>query len=90
MLLDYADLSIFQVHVVPFTKKVYIDRSDFREVDSRDYFRLAPGKSVGLLKVPFPITATTFERDATSGLVTLIRATYQKPVDGEPFKKPMT
>lgn len=32
-------------HKVPFTRKIYIDRSDFREIDSKDYFRLAPGKS---------------------------------------------
>lgn len=47
----------FGTHDVPFTKTVYIERSDFREVDSADYFRLAPGKTVGLLKVPYPITA---------------------------------
>ena len=38
-------------HMVPFTRIIYIDRSDFRETDSKDYFRLAPGKSVGLLNV---------------------------------------
>ncbi len=42
-------------HKIKFTKTVYIDRSDFREVDSKDYFRLAPGKAVGLLQAPFPI-----------------------------------
>ena len=79
------------VHHVPFTKTVYIDRSDFREVDSKDYFRLAPGKSVGLMKVPFPITATSFEKDENTGLVTIVHATYEKPVvEGTPFKKPKT
>ena len=29
------------------TKTVYIDRSDFREVDSKGYSRLARGKTVG-------------------------------------------
>ncbi|KAI9763130.1 MAG: Glutaminyl-tRNA synthetase [Geoglossum simile] len=77
-------------HVVPFTKTVYIDRSDFREVDSKDYFRLAPGKSVGLLKVPFPIRATTFTKDPETGLVTEIRATYERPEEGVSFKKPKT
>ncbi|KAI9833929.1 MAG: hypothetical protein M1819_003438 [Sarea resinae] len=78
------------VHKVPFTKTVYIDRSDFREEDSKDYFRLAPGKAVGLLKVPYPIKATTFTKDPTTGLVTEVHATYEKPAEGEAFKKPKT
>ena len=45
------------------TKIVYIDRSDFREVDSKEYFRLAPGKTVGLLHVPYPIKAISFSKD---------------------------
>ena len=77
-------------HVVPFTKTIYIDRSDFREVDSKDYFRLAPGKAVGLLKVPFPIKATRFEKDQTSGRVTAVYTTYEKPAEGSTFKKPKT
>ncbi|KAK9322152.1 tRNA synthetases class I, catalytic domain-containing protein [Lipomyces orientalis] len=63
-------------HNVPFTKRVYIDRSDFREQDSADYFRLAPGKSVGLLKVPYTVRVTTFTKDE-SGKVTEIRAIYE-------------
>ncbi|CCG83376.1 Probable glutaminyl-tRNA synthetase [Taphrina deformans PYCC 5710] len=71
-------------HIVPLTKVVYIDRSDFRTVDSKDYFRLAPGKSVGLLKAAYPIRATSFELSET-GVVQLIRAHYENDV---PFKKP--
>jgi glutaminyl-tRNA synthetase len=59
------------------TKTVYIDRADFREEDSKDYFRLAPGKSVGILKAPYPIKATTFSKDE-SGKVTEIRAVFDK------------
>ena len=77
-----------QVHTIPFTKSVYIDRSDFRETDAKDYFRLAPGKSVGLLKVQYPITATSFENDPATGLVTVIHARYEKPEGDVPFKKP--
>ena len=75
-------------HILPFTKTVYIDRSDFKEVDSKDFFRMAPGKPVGLLKVPFPVLATSFKKDETTGLVTEIHAEYQKPAEGETFKKP--
>ena len=77
-------------HKVPFTRIVYIDRSDFREVDSKDYFRLAPGKAVGLLKIPYPVKATSFKKDEATGLVTEIHATYEKPDEGQPFKKPKT
>lgn len=80
----------FGNHTVPFTRTVYIDRSDFREVDSKDYFRLAPGKTVGLLKVPYPIRATTFSKDESSGLITEVHATYEKPEEGSTFKKPKT
>jgi glutaminyl-tRNA synthetase len=69
---------------------VYIDRVDFREIASKDFFRLAPGSSVGLLKVPYPITATSFEKDPETGLVTVVRARYEKPEEGTKFKKPKT
>ena len=75
-------------HTIPFTKTVYIERGDFREVDSDDYFRLAPGKTVGLLKVPFPITATSFEKDPSTGQVIKVHAKYEKPSDGSAPKKP--
>ena len=78
----------YGTHTIPFTNTVYIERSDFREVDSPDYFRLAPGKSVGLLKVPYPITATSVVKDPATGVVTLVHAKYEKPPDGSAPKKP--
>ncbi len=83
-----ADHLHVQSHSIPFTKTVYIERSDFREVDSDDYFRLAPGKTVGLLKVPFPITATSFEKVSNTGEITVVHAKYEKPLDGSTPKKP--
>lgn len=74
----------FGSHQLRLTKTVFIDRSDFREVDSKDYYRLAPGKTVGLLHMPFPITATSFSKDA-NGKITEVRAIFNK--DG---KKPKT
>ncbi|KAK4161944.1 tRNA synthetases class I, catalytic domain-containing protein [Cladorrhinum sp. PSN259] len=71
-------------HKIKFTKTVFIDRSDFREVDSKDYFRLAPGKTVGLLQAPFPIKATSYTTD-DSGKVTEIRAVFERET-----KKPKT
>ncbi|ROT41914.1 glutaminyl-tRNA synthetase [Sodiomyces alkalinus F11] len=65
-------------HTVKFTPTVYIDRSDFREVDSKDYFRLAPGKTVGLMNAPYPIKATSFGKDEATGKVTEVRAVFDK------------
>lgn len=75
-------------HTLPFTKKVYIERDDFREEDSKEFFRMAPGKPVGLLKVPFPVTCTSFKKDESTGLVTEIHAKYDRRAEGEKFKKP--
>ncbi|KAI0834248.1 glutaminyl-tRNA synthetase [Hypoxylon sp. FL0890] len=65
-------------HDVKFTKTVYIDRSDFREEADPSFFRLAPGKTVGLLQVPYPIKAVSFTKDDATGKVTEIRAVFEK------------
>jgi glutaminyl-tRNA synthetase len=72
-------------HKVKFTPTVYIDRSDFREEDSKDYFRLAPNKTVGLLQAPYPIKAVSYSKDEATGKVTEIRAVFDKET-----KKPKT
>lgn len=73
-------------HTVPFSNSFYIDRSDFRIEDSKDYFRMAPGKSVGLLYVPHTVTCTGYESDS-EGKVTLIHCKYDNDI---PLKKPKT
>ncbi|KAI4859666.1 glutaminyl-tRNA synthetase [Hypoxylon rubiginosum] len=65
-------------HDITFTKTVYIDRSDFREEADPSFFRLAPGKTVGLLQVPHPIKAVSFTKDDATGKVTEIRAVFDK------------
>ena len=78
-----GDESTFGNHEVPFTREVFIDRSDFRAEDDPSFFRLAPGKAVGLLNVPFPIKATSFSTDATdSSKVTEVRAQYMRTEPG--------
>ncbi|KAI0967148.1 glutaminyl-tRNA synthetase-like protein [Xylaria arbuscula] len=72
-------------HKLKFTPTVYIDRSDFREADSKDYFRLAPNKTVGLLQAPYPIKAVSFTKDEATGEVTEVRAVFDKET-----KKPKT
>ena len=54
---------------VPFTRTIYIETEDFRLEDSKDYFRLAPGKTVGLFGAPFPITCTSYKTDPATGSV---------------------
>ncbi|KAF7588936.1 hypothetical protein BBP40_005014 [Aspergillus hancockii] len=56
------------------TSAVYIDRSDFREVHSKEFFRLSPGQAVGLLYFHHPIKAVSFSKDPTTGLITEIQA----------------
>ncbi len=65
-------------HKIPFTRTVFIDAIDFREVDDANYKRLAPGKTVGLLNVPKPITATGYKKDPVTGLVTEVEAVYDE------------
>lgn len=60
-------------HELRLTRTVYIDRSDFREVADGNFFRLAPGRTVGLLQFPAPVTVTAFTRD-DAGRVGEIRA----------------
>ncbi|ODV98290.1 hypothetical protein PACTADRAFT_48076 [Pachysolen tannophilus NRRL Y-2460] len=71
---------------IPFTKTVYIDRSDYRDEVSKDYFRLAPGQPVGLMKVPFNVSVKSVEKDST-GKVIKIHAHYDNDIA---FKKPKT
>ncbi|CAG8559331.1 5872_t:CDS:2 [Dentiscutata heterogama] len=73
-------------HTVPFSRIVYIDKSDFREQDSPDYFRLAVGKTVGLLYVPHCITCTDVVKDAEGNIQHLI-CRYE---NGPNVKKPKT
>ncbi|MCO5585049.1 hypothetical protein L7F22_038981 [Adiantum nelumboides] len=76
---------------VPFTKEVFIDASDFRTEDSADYFRLAPGKTVGLLNAPFPVTCTSFVKAADGKGIDHIVCRYEDPSkNGDASKKAKT
>lgn len=60
---------------VPFTKVVYIERTDFRLKDSKDFYGLAPGKTV-LLRYAFPIKCTEVIYGSDSETIVEIRAEY--------------
>ena len=72
---------------VPFTRTIYIESEDFRLEDSKDYFRLAPGKTVGLFGAPFPITCTSCKTDPATGAVTEVIARLENSGQA---KKPKT
>ncbi|GMF26678.1 unnamed protein product [Phytophthora lilii] len=57
-------------HQVQLTQKLFLDRSDVRAEDSKDFYGVAPNKQVRL-KYAFPFTCTKLETDA-SGRVTKV------------------
>lgn len=79
---------------IPLTKHLYIDASDFRTVDSKDFFRLAPGKTVGLLYASYPVTCTSFKTDERTGEVIEVFARYEgfstNPAEAKPAPKVKT
>jgi glutaminyl-tRNA synthetase len=62
------------VRQVPFSRIVYIEQDDFREVPPPKYFRLSPGKEVRLRAAYF-ITANSVLKDA-DGNVVEVHCTY--------------
>lgn len=67
-----------------FGKRFYIDRSDYRDVIDKEYFRLAPGQPVGLMKVPFNVSVVEVVREGEK--ITKIIVNY----DNDAKKKPKT
>ena len=59
---------------IPFSRELYIERDDFREVAPKKYFRLAPGQMVRL-KSAYIIKCEEVVKDSTGG-VTELRCTY--------------
>jgi glutaminyl-tRNA synthetase len=59
---------------VPFSREIYIEHDDFREVPPPKYYRLSPGKEVRLRNAYF-ITAQNLVKDA-AGNVVEVHCTY--------------
>jgi len=59
---------------VPFSRELYIEHDDFREVPPPKYYRLSPGKEVRLRNAYF-VTANSVVKDA-QGNVTEVHCTY--------------
>jgi glutaminyl-tRNA synthetase len=59
---------------VPFSRELYIEHDDFREVPPPKYYRLSPGKEVRLRNAYF-VTAQSVVKDA-AGNITEVHCTY--------------
>jgi glutaminyl-tRNA synthetase len=66
---------------VPFSKVLYIERDDFREVPPPKYFRLFPGQEVRLRYAYF-VRCTHVVKDPASGEVTEVHCTYDPATRG--------
>ena len=66
---------------VAFSRELWIEQEDFREVPPPKYFRLSPGTEVRLRGAYF-IRCTGVVKDAATGEVTEVRATYDPATRG--------
>jgi glutaminyl-tRNA synthetase len=66
---------------IPFSKVLYIEKTDFEEEPPPKYFRLAPGKEVRL-KHAYYVTCTDVIKDETNGEITEIHCTYDPKTRG--------
>jgi glutaminyl-tRNA synthetase len=60
---------------VPFSREIWIEQDDFREVPPPKYFRLSPGTEVRL-RAACLVRCTGVVKDPATGEVTEVRATY--------------
>jgi len=65
---------------VPFSRVLYIEQDDFREVPPKKFFRLSPGREVRL-RCAYFITCTEVVKDA-AGEVVELRCTYDPATRG--------
>ncbi|CAN6340850.1 unnamed protein product [Urochloa humidicola] len=68
---------------VPFSRTLYIEQSDFRLNDSKDFYGLAPGKSV-MLRHAFPIKCTEVIHGDNPDSIVEIRAEYDPSKSTKP------
>jgi glutaminyl-tRNA synthetase len=66
---------------VPFSKVLYIEQEDFREVPPPKYYRLTPGREVRL-RYAYLITCVGVKKDEKSGEITEVHCTYDPATRG--------
>ncbi len=67
--------------LVPFSRVLYIDRDDFREVPPPRYHRLAPGMEVRL-RYAYLVTCVDLKKDPVTGEITEVHCTYDPATRG--------
>jgi glutaminyl-tRNA synthetase len=65
---------------VPFTRELYIERSDFEESPPKGFYRLAPGKEVRL-RYGYLVTCTSVDKDE-NGVITTLHVNYDQSSRG--------
>ena len=71
----------FGTRFLPFSRELYIERSDFLEDPPRKFFRLGPGREVRL-RYGYYITCVSYEKDEDTGEITLLHCTYDPETRG--------
>ena len=66
---------------VPFSRILYIEQDDFREVPPPKFFRLSPGREVRL-RYAYYITCTDLIKDERTGEIIELRCTYDPKTRG--------
>ncbi len=66
---------------LPFSREIYIEKDDFREIPPPKYHRLAPGQEVRL-RYGYIIKCQDFVKDPASGEVVEVRCTYDPETRG--------
>jgi glutaminyl-tRNA synthetase len=66
---------------VPFSRVIYIEQDDFREVPPPKYYRLSPGVEVRL-RYAYLITCTGVVKDPQTGEIVEVRATHDPATRG--------
>jgi glutaminyl-tRNA synthetase len=66
---------------VPFSKVLYIEQEDFREVPPPKYYRLSPGREVRL-RYAYLVTCTGVKKDEKTGEIIEVHCTYDPATRG--------
>lgn len=67
--------------ILPFSREIYIERSDFMENPPKKYFRLGPDREVRL-RYGYYITFVSMVKDEKTGEITEIHCTYDPETKG--------
>lgn len=66
---------------IPFSRELYIERDDFREVPPAKWFRLAPGREVRL-KHAYYVTCNEVKKDEAAGEIVELHCSYDPDTRG--------